>query len=310
MKDKKLDKATIDTYQSWVQYGIRRDLNSVGLGPGRLPYRSALFMLICAFGCLFVGLLLIGLRMRHVYLWDWGSQFLGPFFFILFLLCTAAALYLIVVAKRRSNMYRSQLYFRPIGDWGVSCVHKSELALEEEFKHDLKSGTTPHKTVKPRSEAYSQSGKENRSKRPHDGRRGPPPDGRRGPPPEGRRGPPPDGRRGPPPEGRRGPPPDGRRGPPPREKRDLNDNDGSNRPPPDQDFNLEDRPPSDDRRRAPHNGHRAPSQPGRPKRVSSDDEGGHRPRGVPRFEGVERIPDERRQEVKYMFESSQDESDL
>ncbi|BFZ17874.1 hypothetical protein BsWGS_20913 [Bradybaena similaris] len=356
MKERELDKATIDAYQDWVQRGIRSDLNSIGLGPGKLPCRSAVFLLFCAFCCFWVGVLLVALRMKHVYLWDWGAQFLGPFFFILFLLCLAGATYLIVVAKRRSNKYRSQLYFQPIGDWGVSCIHKSELVLEEELRHELKSGTTPHKTVKPRSEAYSQSSKDVRRARsnqprdgrdnygydkqsqdpnrqgrpdgrrpPPDGRRGPPPEGRRGPPPEGRRGPPPEGRRGPPPEGRRGPPPDGRRGPPPNghrgpppdgrqgpppgDRRDFDEGGRPRGPPP----NYEMRQGPDDRRdvrRSPPNGHRGPPPPGGPVRVVLDDEGGHRPRGVPRFDAVERLPERDRQEVIKIVDRSRDESDI
>ncbi|CAG5126058.1 unnamed protein product, partial [Candidula unifasciata] len=233
MKEKALDKATIDAYQEWVQDGIRRDLNSIGLGPGKLPFRSGVFLVICAICCLLVGILLVSLRMRHVYLWDWDAQFLGPFFFILFLLCMASASYMFIMAKRRSNKYRSELYFQPIGDWGVSCIHKSELGLKT-------AGTNPHKIVKPRSEAYSQSSRGGRRKmqqqsqhsgqdnhgydkspldkpyRPADQRQGPPSGGQRGLPSEGRRGPPPpiDGRRGPPTGGGLGPPPD-RRGPPP-----------------------------------------------------------------------------------------------
>ncbi|CAG5122395.1 unnamed protein product [Candidula unifasciata] len=352
MKEKELDKATIETYQDWVQQGIRSDLNSTGLGPGKLPFRSAIFMFACGFCCFLVGVLLVSLRMRHVYLWDWGAQFLGPFFFILFLLCFAGASYLLVLAKRRSNKYRSQLYFQPIGDWGVSCIHKSELALEEELKHELKSGTTPHKNVKPRSEAYSQSSKDARRSRqnqprdgrdnhgydrqPHDpnrqgrrppdgqrgpppegrrgpppeGRRGPPPEGRRGPPPEGQRGPPPEGRRGPPPEGRRGPPPEGRRGPPPGDRRDVDYSDRPRGPPPNYDISHrpDDRP--DDRRRSPPNGHRGPPPPGGAGRMIIDEEGGHRPRGVPRFDAVERLPERERQEVKLITDRSREESDI
>ncbi|RUS89441.1 hypothetical protein EGW08_002814 [Elysia chlorotica] len=273
MKGKDLDKATIDTYHAWVQYGIRNNLNSVSLGPGKLPFRAAIFLIVFGLCCLLTGILIVALRMRHVYLWDWNAQFLGPFFVILFLLCFAGASYLFIVAKRRSNKYRSQLYFKPLGDWGVSCIHASELAREEELKHELKSGTNPHKTVKPRAEAYSQSSKtarihqgprgdgrdnqgydktpmDNKPFRPDDQRRGPPPNGRRGPPPDGRRGPPPDGRRGPPPDGRRGPPPDGRRGPPP---------DGRRGPPPDGRRG----PPPDGRRGPPPEGRRGPPPDGR-----------------------------------------------
>ncbi|KAI8797455.1 RNA-binding protein 12B-like [Biomphalaria glabrata] len=344
MKEVDLDKATIDTYHAWVQSGIRNDLNSVSLGPGRLPYRAGIFLFVCAFFSIFIGILLVALRMRHVYLWDWGAQFLGPFFFILFLLCMAGASYMMLLAKRRSNRYRSQLYFRPLGDWGAQCIHKSELALEIELKENLKSGTTPHKNVKPRSEAYSQSSKDARRVRPRDGRdnhaydkspldsnkpyhpegqrrgpppdgqrrgpppdgrRGPPPDGRRGPPPDGRRGPPPDGRRGPPPEGRRGPPPEGRRGPPPEGRRGPPP-EGRRGPPPD--YEERGGPGPNDRLRPPPNGHRGPPPPGGAARIPLDET--RRPRGVPRFDGVEKIPDENLRDVRNIMDRSRDESDI
>ncbi|KAK3751023.1 hypothetical protein RRG08_044601 [Elysia crispata] len=371
MKGKDLDKATIDTYHAWVQHGIRNNLNSVSLGPGKLPFRGAIFLVVFGLCCLLTGILIVALRMRHVYLWDWNAQFLGPFFVILFLLCFAGASYLFIVAKRRSNKYRSQLYFKPLGDWGVSCIHESELAREEELKHELKSGTNPHKTVKPRSEAYSQSSKaarihqgsrgdgrdnqgydktpmENKPFRsddqkrgpPPNGRRGPPPDGRRGPPPDGRRGPPPDGRRGPPPDGRRGPPPDGRRGPPPDGRRGPPP-DGRRGPPPDGRRG----PPPDGRRGSPPDGRRGPPPEGRrgsppegrrgpppndppPGYYEYDSQGdgpernvqrgppprqgepGQRPRGAPRFEGVERLPERDRQNAQLIFDRSHEESDI
>jgi len=342
-----LDKATIDAYHAYVQRGIRRDLNSISLGPGKLPFRTAVALVFFGFCCLLVGILLITLRMRHVYLWDWDAQFLGPFFFIMFLLCMAGATYLFVLAKRRSNKYRSELYFKPIGDWGASCVHKSELAREEELKHDLKSGTTPHKNIKPRSEAYSQSsrghrhghsGKDNqaydrdengRPIRPED-RRGPPPDGRRGPP-DGRRGPPPD-RRGPPPD-RRGPPPD-RRGPPPDDRRDGRRGppppDGRRGPPPD---GRRGPPPPDGRRGPPPGDRRHPddrdrqrgpppdySEDRRPPGRRSPPPGVHRApddrrppahaRGAPRFGDVEMIPDDERRDFKLIMNRTRDESDI
>ncbi|GFS08879.1 S-antigen protein, partial [Plasmodium falciparum Palo Alto/Uganda] [Elysia marginata] len=366
MKGKDLDKATIDTYYAWIQYGIRSNLNSVSLGPGKLPYRGAIFLVGFGLCCLLTGILVVALRMRHVYLWDWNSQFLGPFFVILFLLCMAGASYLFIVAKRRSNKYRSQLYFKPLGDWGVSCIHQSELAREEELKHELKSGTNPHKTVKPRSEAYSQSSKaarihqgsrgdgrdnqgydktpmDNKPFRPDEkrgpppnGRRGPPPDGRRGPPPDGRRGPPPEGRRGPPPDGRRGLPPDGRRGPPPEGRRGPPP-DGRRGPPPEGRRGPlpEGRrgPPPDGRRGPPPEGRRGPPPeeryqdpppgyydvdgqgPGPDRNVHRgppprQGENGQRPRGAPRFDGVERLPERDRQNAKLIFDKSNEESDI
>ncbi|KAK7111451.1 proline-rich proteoglycan 2-like [Littorina saxatilis] len=275
MKEKLLDKDTIDAYHSYVQSQIRWDLNSIWLGPGKLPCRIGIGLITFGLCSLLVGILLICLRMRHVYFWDWEVQFVGPFFIILFLLCFSGATYLILLATRRSNRFRRELYFQPLGDYGIAAVHKDDLIHEQELKHDLKSGTTPHKNIKPRSEAYSQmnlhkpekrSGQNNQAyrhgpsdphRRPPDGRRPPHPDDRRGrgaPPSDGRRGPPrySDDRRGPP----RGPPPPGefRKGPPPNDRqRDNRDRRG---PPDDRDRRG---PPDDrDRRGPPPDGYRGP----------------------------------------------------
>jgi len=340
-KERDLDKATIDAYHAYVQRGIRNDLNSISLGPGKLPYRTGVALVLFGFCFLIVGILLITLRMRHVYLWDWDAQFLGPFFFILWLLSWCGSTMLFVLAKRRSNKYRSELYFKPVGDWGVQCVHKSELVRESEMKHDLKSGTTPHKSIKPRSEAYagttrgrpSRDGQDNRAydKTP-DGHRGPPRDDRRGDPraPQDRRGPPRDDRRGPPgpprdDRDRRGPPPNGQRGPPrdprgpPRDDRDRRGPpppDGRRGPPPDgyrgpprEDRNRGPPPPGfrgDDRR--PPQGRRSPP----PQRGPHPDDRRPPPqaRGPPRFGGVERIPDDERRDFKLILNKTHDESDI
>ncbi|KAL8583293.1 hypothetical protein ACOMHN_043070 [Nucella lapillus] len=285
MKEKLLDKDTIDEYHSYVQSEVRSDLNSICLGPGNLPSRAAAGLTVFGLCCALVGILLVYLRMRHVYFWDWEVQFVGPFFLVLCLLCFAGATYLVLIATRRSNRFRREVYFRPLGDYGIAAVHKDDLLYEHEMKHDLKSGTTPHKTVMPRSEAYSavniskekRSGHHNQGyhhddpnrrhhdqrrgpdRRPHpdDRRRGPPPDGRRGPPPEDRdrrrppddrRGPPPGDRRGPPPEGYRGPPQERRRGPPPEGYRGGPPPEGRRGPPPGGYRDDNRGPPPDDRR--------------------------------------------------------------
>ena len=110
MKEKLLDKDTIDAYHSYVQSQIRSDLNSISLGPGKLPTRLAQGLTVFGFCCLLVGILLIALRMRHVYFWDWDVQFVGPFFIILFLLCLSGATYLVILASRRANRFRRELY--------------------------------------------------------------------------------------------------------------------------------------------------------------------------------------------------------
>ncbi|XP_050391058.1 histone-lysine N-methyltransferase, H3 lysine-79 specific [Patella vulgata] len=168
MKEKTLDKDTIVAYHSFVQQRIRSDLNGLAIGPGWIPCRLGLLFAIFSFLSLITGILIIALRSRHVYLIDWWAQFTGPFFIILFLLFAGVSTYLILAAKRRSNLYRRELFFRPIGDFGVAVVHKSNLQFEQETKPELKSGTTPHRGVLPNSGAYSErrrhhrEGRENR----------------------------------------------------------------------------------------------------------------------------------------------------
>ncbi|XP_025081335.1 RNA-binding protein 12B-like isoform X2 [Pomacea canaliculata] len=292
MKEKLLDKDTIDAHHAYVQSEIRSDLNSIALGPGRLPTNIAIGLAVVGFISFIIGVLLVALRMQFVYFWDWNNQFVGPFFFILFLFCCGGATYLVTVATRRSNRFRRELYFHPLGDYGIAAVHKDDLVHEHEMKSDLKSGTTPHKSIMPRSEAYSMTnlartdrrGHHNQAYRqgpgdPHrhhgDHRRGPPDDRRRGPhpderrrgpppggrpppdyreyPPEGRRGPPPGDYKRPPPDDRRGPPRDDRRGPP-RDDRRGPPRDESRGPPRDESRG----PPRDDRRGPPRDDRRGP----------------------------------------------------
>jgi hypothetical protein len=104
------DQKTIDAYHSYVQAEIRSDLNSISLGPGRLPSNLAKGLTVTGIVFLLIGVLLVALRMRHVYFWDWEVQFVGPFFFILFLFCCAGATWLVIIATRRSNRFRRELY--------------------------------------------------------------------------------------------------------------------------------------------------------------------------------------------------------
>ncbi|XP_041362639.1 uncharacterized protein LOC121378504 [Gigantopelta aegis] len=165
-----LDQPTLIAYRAYIQHQIRGDLNGVGLGPAKTPFY---FAVACAiFGVLFgiVGILIITLRFRHVYLVSWNDQFLGPAFVIIFLILMSAATYLIVVAKRRSNRFRRELYFRPIGDYGVGVIHKSMLTHEHQLKSELKSGTTPHKKIMPRGDMYSHDGVKRDKSRGHENR--------------------------------------------------------------------------------------------------------------------------------------------
>ncbi|KAK7507396.1 hypothetical protein BaRGS_00001331 [Batillaria attramentaria] len=326
MKEKLLDKPTIDAYHSYVQSQIRSDLNSIALGPGRLPTRAAIGLILFGLCCLIVGVCLVTLRYLHVYFWDWNHQFVGPFFIILFLMCCSGATYACLLAVRRSNRFRRDLYFHPLGDYGIAAVPREDLIHEQELKHDLKSGTTPHKSVLPRSEAYSHTnlardgrGHHNQAYRPGPGdpyrrppqdprrgpphpgdRRRPPPDDRRrgGPPPDGRRGPPddrrryPDDRRGPP-DGRRGPPPEGRRGPPPEGeyRRGPPPSDGRRGPPPDGYRGPPRGPPPEGYRGTP------PERRGPPPHYNGDDRRGPPPddrRGPPPDDRRGPPPDDRR----------------
>ncbi|XP_046577310.1 pre-mRNA-splicing factor 38B-like [Haliotis rubra] len=155
MKEKDLDKDTIVAYHAYLQTRIHNELNGVGLGPGSLPCRMGLICIAFSLASLVTGVLVITLRHRHVYLVDWWHAFIGPFFIILSLILITLATYLIITAKRRSNQYRRELFFRPIGDYGVAVVHKSTLIHEQEHRSDLKTGTTPHRKVLPSSDAFS-----------------------------------------------------------------------------------------------------------------------------------------------------------
>ncbi|KAL5017924.1 hypothetical protein ScPMuIL_003646 [Solemya velum] len=239
MKEREIDKDTVVAYHEYIQGRIQGMLSGLRFGPGRIYCDVAIGLFIFGVIAGIVGILVITLRFRHVYLPDWNDQFLGPFFVVLFIMCTGVAVLLVSLAHKRTNKYRRHLVFRPIGDYGVAVVHSSRLAYEEASKDELKSGTTPHKSSKPRpyvsnepygrtrkldyeNPAYRDDSNESRPPPAYDERRGPPRDDRRGPPrgPDDRRGPPrdPDDRRGPPrgPDDRRGPPrrPDDRRGPP------------------------------------------------------------------------------------------------
>ncbi|OWF52665.1 hypothetical protein KP79_PYT05780 [Mizuhopecten yessoensis] len=145
-----IDKDTVVAYHDFIQGQIKGELNGVNLGPGRTCCLIAGVVFVIGLVLGIVGILVITLRMRHVYLWDWNDQFLGPAFIVLMLLCVGLAVFLIVEGKRRANAYRRDLVFRPIGDYGVAVVHKSRLNYEEKSRDNLKSGTTPHQPIQPK----------------------------------------------------------------------------------------------------------------------------------------------------------------
>ena len=109
MKDRDIDKDTVVAYHDFIQGKIKGELNGVDLGPGRNCFRIGAGVFIFGLICGIVGILIITLRDRHVYLWDWNDQFLGPFFIVMLLLCTGLAVYLLVEGKRRANAYRKEL---------------------------------------------------------------------------------------------------------------------------------------------------------------------------------------------------------
>ncbi|XP_052767757.1 pre-mRNA-splicing factor CWC22 homolog isoform X2 [Mya arenaria] len=148
-KERASDKDTVVAYHEFIQGRIHGELNGVSIGPGYLFSKIALCLVIFGAICLVIGCLLITLRHRHVYLVDWNAQFLGPFFVAMFLLCCGIAVFLLQIARNRTNQYRKDLAFRPIGDYGVAVVHKSKLSYEEQKKTELKSGTTPHNVRHP-----------------------------------------------------------------------------------------------------------------------------------------------------------------
>jgi len=113
-KERDIDKDTVVAYHDFLQGKIKGELNGVDLGPGRPCCLVAGFVFVFGLVCGIVGILIITLRTRHVYLWDWNDQFLGPFFIIMLLLCTGLAVYLVVEGKRRANAYRRDLVVREI----------------------------------------------------------------------------------------------------------------------------------------------------------------------------------------------------
>lgn len=148
-KVRDIDKDTVVAYHEFIQGRIQGELNGVTIGPGYMLSRFAFASFLFGLACLIVGILIITLRHRHVYLVDWDAQFLGPFFIIMFLLCGSLSTFLLLLAKQRTNQYRKDLAFRPIGDYGVAVVHKSKLTYDDQKKTELKSGTTPHNVRHP-----------------------------------------------------------------------------------------------------------------------------------------------------------------
>lgn len=119
-REKEIDKDTVVAYHDFIQGRIQGELNGLSIGPGRLLVKVATGLFVFGTILMIVGILVITLRHRHVYLWDWNAQFLGPFFIIMFLLCFSAATFLLVLARRRTNMYRESL---AVSDYMLTYVY-------------------------------------------------------------------------------------------------------------------------------------------------------------------------------------------
>ncbi|KAJ8318583.1 hypothetical protein KUTeg_003674 [Tegillarca granosa] len=267
MKNKEIDKDTVVAYHEFIQGRIRTSLNSIDLGPGRIYAFVGFCVFIFGLACGVVGILLITLRTRHVYLWSWNDQFLGPAFIIAFICCTCFFFFTMFLSHKKANKYRSQLVFRPIGDYGVAVVHKSRLNYEQATKETLKSGTAPHAPTKPKP--YQPISYDYRRPRQPYENRGYSQDPRGAPPSYKEKGHVPgDNRR--PPEDRRRPPDDRRRPPDDRDRRRPPDNRDRRRPPDDRDRR---RPPDDRERRRPPDDRDRRRPPGdRPRRPPETEE--------------------------------------
>ena len=109
-KEKEIDKDTVVAYHDFIQGRIQGELNGLSIGPGRVLFKIAVILIIVGLTFMVTGILVITLRKRHVYLWDWNDQFWpGPFFIIIFLACFSTATYLLILARKRTNIYRGSL---------------------------------------------------------------------------------------------------------------------------------------------------------------------------------------------------------
>ncbi|XP_064606423.1 uncharacterized protein LOC135471218 isoform X2 [Liolophura sinensis] len=151
---------TVVAYHEYLQALIRDRLNAVNLGPAKVPFRIAMVLYIWGLACCIVGILVISLRHRHLYLTGVWTRFVGPLFIIFFLLSFGAATYFLNRAKQISNKYRRDLRFQPLGQYGVKVVHITRLPHEKILREEYKTGSTPHVTAKaPRQmRSYPHSG--------------------------------------------------------------------------------------------------------------------------------------------------------
>lgn len=132
-KEREVDKDTVVAYHSRVQGQIKNELNGVDLGPGSFPcfLAKVFFALSLILGI--VGVLVITLRHRHVYLISWNDQFLGPAFIIIFILLLGAAAYMVVIALRRSNEYRRGLVVSITFSALIHCLSSQVLTFSKNY---------------------------------------------------------------------------------------------------------------------------------------------------------------------------------
>lgn len=143
-KDVHMD--TLMAYHNYLQGRIKENLNSLYLGPGKFYFVISIILFIVSLISMMVGILVITLRHRHVYLVNFDYKFVGPGFIVLFILCLGVGSHFLLHAKRVTNKYRRNLRFLPMGDYGVQVVHVTQVAKKEKQKEGLKTGHLQHIT--------------------------------------------------------------------------------------------------------------------------------------------------------------------
>ena len=100
---------TLMAYHHYLQGRIKENLNSLSLGPGKFYFVISMVLFVLSLMCMTVGILVITLRHRHVYLVNFDYKFVGPGFIVLFILCLGVGSHFLIHAKRVSNKYRRNL---------------------------------------------------------------------------------------------------------------------------------------------------------------------------------------------------------
>lgn len=100
---------TLMAYHNYLQGRIKENLNSLYLGPGKFYFVISIILFIVSLISMMVGILVITLRHRHVYLVNFDYKFVGPGFIVLFILCLGVGSHFLLHAKRVTNKYRRNL---------------------------------------------------------------------------------------------------------------------------------------------------------------------------------------------------------